>query len=741
MVMNMVKYPDHMVFGLDIGTRNLVGTVGFRENEHLFRVAAQCVLEHETRAMMDGQIHDILKVSESIQKMKRTLENQIGRELKDVCIAAAGRVLKTVTVSVEMDLAEETVVKSDHIHALEMLGTEKAYEELRKEAGSEDIHFYCVGYSVIHYYLNNYPMSRLEEHKASRISADMIATFLPEEVIDGLYASVEGAGLNVENLTLEPIAAINVAIPEKFRLLNIALVDVGAGTSDICVTKDGSIIAYGMIQHAGDELTEEIARAYLVDFNTAEQVKQDSQTKEEVVFRDIMGLEQRVPATQIHETVAALVKNIADEVAEKIKELNGGKPVSAVFVVGGGGKVAGFTGALADALSLPKERVALRGEEVLGEVEFLQEGVKKDPLLVTPVGICYSYYESRNNFIYVQVNGERIKLYDNNKLTLMDAAMQAGFPNEDLFPKRGTALHYTVDGQKKTLRGEPGEAAEILLNGKPADISNRIEKNDLIVMKPSTAGAPAVCEIGGLPEYTDSTITFLFNGKKVDCPKFTEVNGGLVSEFYDIKEGDRIEFLNYYTLEQVLEFMDLPYREGIKVNHVRAGRDERVYENFSVDYDINAPEEEDGAEYAGLYDMDDTYDTYHTAGVVGASAVAGMNGANGKTGTAGITGANDMAGMNGKTGMDGASAADSGTADDLYGVSGGSELNITVNGTPVRLHGKNHYIMVDMLDFYPFDLSQMRGKGLELRLNGEEIQGFMDELSEGDQVIIRWKES
>lgn len=53
------------------------------------------------------------------------------------------------------------------------------------------------------------------------------------------------------NLTLEPIAAIQVAIPEMYRMLNIALVDVGAGTSDISVTRDGSIIAYGMIPIAG----------------------------------------------------------------------------------------------------------------------------------------------------------------------------------------------------------------------------------------------------------------------------------------------------------------------------------------------------------------------------------------------------------------------------------------------------------------------------------------------------------
>ena len=96
--------PDELVFGLDIGTRNVVGTVGYRtENE--FIVVAQCVMEHETRAMLDGQIHDIGRVARTINTVKAQLEGQLDEPLTDVCIAAAGRVLKTVTVHVEYEYA------------------------------------------------------------------------------------------------------------------------------------------------------------------------------------------------------------------------------------------------------------------------------------------------------------------------------------------------------------------------------------------------------------------------------------------------------------------------------------------------------------------------------------------------------------------------------------------------------------------------------------------------------------
>ena len=97
------RYPDHMVFGLDIGTRSVVGTVGYMEHKK-FKVVAQCVKEHDTRAMMDGQIHDIAKVGQIIYKIKMQLENMLGIELTEVCIAAAGRVLKTATMHIEQTL-------------------------------------------------------------------------------------------------------------------------------------------------------------------------------------------------------------------------------------------------------------------------------------------------------------------------------------------------------------------------------------------------------------------------------------------------------------------------------------------------------------------------------------------------------------------------------------------------------------------------------------------------------------
>ena len=288
-----------LVFGLDIGTRSIVGTVGQLDGNK-FHVVAQRSKEHETRAMLDGQIHDIIKVGETINQVKEMLEKDLDRNLTDVCIAAAGRVLRTITTFVEYQYENDKEITDEDVSALATMGVEKAYEEFQK-TNDTDMKFYCVGYTPMRYYLNGYQMTNLEGHKAKTIGIDLIATFLPDDVVDGLYKAVELAGLRVANLTLEPIAAIQVAIPEKFRMLNMALVDVGAGTSDISITKDGTITAYGMIPIAGDSLTEILVQHCLVDFETAEQIKRKSGVQETVEYMDIMGLPQTITSKEVQE--------------------------------------------------------------------------------------------------------------------------------------------------------------------------------------------------------------------------------------------------------------------------------------------------------------------------------------------------------------------------------------------------------------------------------------------------------
>ena len=778
------------VFGLDIGTRNVVGTVGYQNDDKEFVVAAQYVREHETRAMLDGQIHDIGRVAKTIKEVKDELEKQTGQPLEEVCIAAAGRVLKTVTTHVEYEYAQESVVTGEDIHTLNLLGIEKAQEAL-KEVNDTSYKFYCVGYSTVKFFLNDEVFISLEGHKANKIGEDIIVTFLPEDVVDGLYAAVGQAGLSVANMTLEPIAAINVAIPENYRMLNIALVDVGAGTSDISITRDGSIIAYGMIPHAGDELTEVIVQHFLVDFNMAEHIKLQSTTSDKVTYKDIMSIEHTIPAEDVWEVVAPVVDNISQEVSAKIRELNGDKTVSACFVVGGGGKIHGFTQKLAEDLDLPQERVALRGEEVLGEVIFEQEDITKDPLLVTPIGICLNYYDQRNNFIMVRFNGERIKLYDNNRLTIVDAALQAGFPNDELFPKRGTPINFTVNGVARLVRGEAGEGAVVTMNGKPASINTPLEPNSEIVIEPSTAGEAAVYKISQLDEYNHSVITFVINGRRVSCPRFVQVNGRLEPEDYSIRENDVIETRNYYTVRQIAQFMDLVIDtdQMIYVNNEEADLDTLVYENFSVEWKTdeygvaridnntyNDTQESDTDDALVTAEHDENADSVHEkadADTNDASALAEPD-ADSKESDNTVTRTSEQM-MNqvlDELHDDFAKEAEASAVpenklsenelpenklpenelpkNDIQEEilneeiqeedSSENTITVIVNGEPVELSGKDTYIFVDIFTHISFDLQAGKGRAIATIINGRDAQ-FSEELHEGDQIELYWKEN
>ena len=715
-----------LVFGLDIGTRSIVGTVGYMNNNK-FRVLAQYAKEHETRAMLDGQIHDIGKVGETIVQVKRKLEEDLNRNLTEVCIAAAGRVLRTVTTHAECTFESEREITEEDVFSLSTIGIEKSYEEFQGNNDTE-MKFYCVGYTPMRYYMNNYQIGNLEGHKAKTIGIDLIATFLPDDVVDGLYKAVEIAGLHVANLTLEPIAAIQVAIPEKFRMLNMALVDVGAGTSDISITKDGTITAYGMIPVAGDSLTDIIVQHCLVDFETAEQIKRASGVQEIVEYQDIMGLPQTITAKEVQEILEPSVNKMTQMVADCIKELNGDKAVSAVFVVGGGGMIPGYTEKLSEHLGIVKERVAIRGQEVMQAIEFEMDNARKDAMMVTPIGICLSYYEMSNNFIFVEFNGERIKLYDNGKLSVTDAAMQLQFPNEDLFPKRGKALLFTVNGKSRMTRGILGEAAVIKVNGDPADMYTQVHNGDKITVTPSTAGEPATLELGKLPELAEQLHVYV-NGQKMDLSKNADVNGSRQNEYYQIQENDDIHISNAYTVREIAEILDVPLGGDIRVNDTPAQADTKVYENFTVSWDMTAVTEM----AVDVYEETeaDEEEVFEDTAIENAASEQ-----NGNMAEEAASNASETKTVNEAPRQDAASEKQE---TEPVPSNLPRPMTVIVNHKPITMQGKAQYVYVDVFDYIEFDLTPVNGRSIVTQLNGRPAE-FMENLKDGDVIDIYWKQ-
>lgn len=501
-----------------------------------------------------------------------------------------------------------------------------------------------------------------------------------------------------------------------------------------------------MIPVAGDSLTDILVQHCLVEFETAEQIKRKCRTQEIIEYEDIMGLPQTIKADEVLELLDSEIERMTQLVSDTIKELNGDKPVSAVFVVGGGGMVPGYTEKLAEKLGIMKERVAIRGQEVMQSIVFELENARKDAMMVTPIGICLSYYVQSNNFIFVEFNGERVKLYDNGKLSVTDAAMQMQFPNDQLFPRKGEALLFTINGKTRMVRGEQGEAAVIRVNGNEADMYTRVHNGDRIVVTPSTEGEPAVLEIGKLPELGDALRVYV-NGRQISLPKTAEVNGHRENEFYRIRPNDDIRIQNSYTVKEIAEFLDVPLGEDIKVNDTAARLDTRVYEHFTVSWNMEKALAQ--GTYADLPDADMEENAHREESAHGevpvmqnAETVAGEAGKkqetkNAREGVSLIQKAETVAGEAGKDQETQTAAAD--RTDDVT-TQLPHPLTVIVNHSPITMHGKAQYVFVDVFDYIDFDLgtSASAGRSIVTNLNGRPAQ-YMEPLSEGDVIEIYWK--
>lgn len=228
--------------------------------------------------------------------------------------------------------------------------------------------------------------------------------------------------------------------------------------------------------------------------------------------------------------------------------------------------------------------------------------------------------------------------------------------------------------------------------------------------------------LGALTE-TSEILSVFVNEKKVEVPRFASVNGVLQSNYYEIREGDAVEILNFYTVGQIAEFMDvaLDPHMNLYVNNKLANLDTPVYENFSVLWtmekldmpaiDVSADEEDMG--------------TDDRSGVINADAEENSDA---------------LAGSDEVADSDNAASGEVMTGqDNAEDEKGETTIQLVVNRSPVTLRGKQSYVYVDVFEAIDFDLSRPRGKGIVTTLNGRAAQ-YLEPIQSGDVIEIYWQE-
>lgn len=537
-----------VIFALDIGTRTVVGVLAERTPQGC-RVIDMVTAVHESRSMADGQIEDIQSVSRDIRRVKRELEARQKISLKNACIAAAGRALKTLRASWEYKLPKDKIITPEALKATELDAVRRTCESFTRE--NDNASFYCVGHSVISRSLDGFKVQKPEGHRGERLTTDIIGAFLPAYVVESLCTAVNNAGLEVSRLTLEPIAAMSAVIPPELRLINIALCDIGAGTSDVAVSRDGSVVAYGMATTAGDEITETIMKELLVDFNTAELLKTSSE--KEISYKNILLMDCKATHEQIMKLIAPAARELAKVIASEIISANA-KPPQAVFLVGGGSKLEGLAELVANELNVDASRIVSGRRELLRGI-IAPENMTLGAEHTTPLGIAISSGEGVSyDFTTVTVNGRKLRALDTARLTVFELLGFAKIKPEEMMASAGKTISITVSGEQITLRGEPATPSEITVNGEPASLNTVVTKGDDVVITPAQKGADGTARLSDFFDLSlirSCTVTLL--GKKRRAGRYILINGREIVAERRIWDGDTVELVETETLGKLLE--------------------------------------------------------------------------------------------------------------------------------------------------------------------------------------------
>ena len=544
--------PTELVFALDIGTRSVIGIVA-EQRDGLLHILATERMEHKTRAMLDGQIHDVPQVAAIIREVKHRLTERTGA-LQSAAVAAAGRALYTMTAEAEQEITG--TITSAQQRDLDFAGVQAAQRKLAHSHTVDDpTRYYCVGYSTIRYTLDDNELKTLVGQRGRHAQATVIATFLPRQVVDSMQSALREAHLEMRALTLEPIAGINVLIPPTMRHLNLVLVDIGAGTSDVAITRDGSVIAYGMVPMAGDEITEAISREYLLDFNVAEDVKRKAADGQDVSFTDILGMKLSLTAKQIVTAIRPGIEHLANAIAKQILELNGAPP-QAVMLVGGGSLTPMMPELVATALGIPEARVAVRQPNEVDGIAELPEDLHA-PDAVTPLGILKIASINTLHFLAVWINDIEYSLFNFRELNVSDALLAAGISLRKYNGRPGMGLMITVNGERRSFPGTMGTLAQITIDDKIASLDSPIHDDCRIRLVAGENGIQPEVHLSDIIG-TINGYTVILNGEEITVTASILINESIPEGDPILRDGDVIVSRRERTLGEVLRAAGLP---------------------------------------------------------------------------------------------------------------------------------------------------------------------------------------
>ncbi len=384
---------NKIAVGLDIGTTKIVAMIG-RKNEY-GKIEVLGIGKAKSLGVKRGVVNNITQTIQSIQQAVDEAQSVSGQKIENVVVGIAGQHIRSLHHSdyITREKSDEVIDEHDienlvgQVHKLVML------------PGEEIIHVLPQEYKVDSQPEIKEPIGMY----GGRLEANFHVVVGQVSSIRNIGRCVKSAGLNLSDITLEPLASASAVLSQEEKEAGVALIDIGGGTTDLAIFKDGIIRHTAVIPFGGNVITEDIKEGCSIIEKQAELLKikfgsaWPGENKETEIV-SIPGLRGREPkeitlknlSKIIHARVQEIIEHVYLEIKNYGHETQKGKLIAGIVLTGGGSQlqhlrqlVEYITGMDAR-IGYPNEHLAGDSDSVLSSpsyataVGLLMEGLKKE---------------------------------------------------------------------------------------------------------------------------------------------------------------------------------------------------------------------------------------------------------------------------------------------------------------------------------------------------------------------------
>ncbi|MDC0629313.1 MAG: cell division protein FtsA [Flavobacteriaceae bacterium] len=371
--------------GLDIGTTKIVAMIG-RKNEY-DKLEILGIGKSKSLGVHRGVVNNITQTIQSIQQAVLESEADSGLKIGDVTVGIAGQHIRSLQHSdyitrenSELVINEEDIDRLiNQVHKLVML------------PGEEIIHVLPQDYKVDGQAEIKEPIGMYGE----RLEANFHVVVGQVSSIRNIGRCVQTAGLDLDGITLEPLASANAVLSQEEKEAGVALIDIGGGTTDLAVFKDGIIRHTAVIPFGGNVITEDIKEGCSIIEKQAELLKikfgsaWPGENKENEIV-SIPGLRGRDPkeitlknlSKIIHARVVEIIEQVYVEIKNYGHEEQKKKLIAGIVLTGGGSQLKHLK-QLVEYITGMDTRVGYPNEHLAGD----SDSDITSPMYATAVGL------------------------------------------------------------------------------------------------------------------------------------------------------------------------------------------------------------------------------------------------------------------------------------------------------------------------------------------------------------------